>query len=158
MFFLSQRFSAALLKFNIAPEKLPGPNRKVVFQIPLFRSFLLLYFKDVIFLQTHGYHVATLSFFSIRTADPRSRIWWEIVSPRSLFCSGRRIDESDAPKGTHTGPKGDIEGYWMKQHLILPHKVSPLPVINGVITPNKWLYKWVTGVLTLLFRGLELPL
>ena len=43
-----------------------------------------------------------------------------------VFFSGRRIDESDAPKGTHTGPKGDTEGYWMKQHLILPHKVSPL--------------------------------
>ncbi len=30
-------------KFNIAPEKLPGPNRKVVFQPPFFRGYVKLW-------------------------------------------------------------------------------------------------------------------
>jgi len=34
------------LKFNIVPEKLPGPKRKVVFQPPFFRGELL-HFRGV---------------------------------------------------------------------------------------------------------------
>ena len=40
-------------KFNIAPEKLPKPNRKVVLQPPFFRGYLKLRGCTCLFLQTH---------------------------------------------------------------------------------------------------------
>ena len=81
--------TTTLPKFNIASEKLPKPNRKVVFQPPFFRGYVKLR-EGIISVPFHypGWNSDML----LNSLSKHQPICWDpdVISEHHILCSGSR--------------------------------------------------------------------